>query len=473
MLDLSSNPQLLLDDYVIARVQNVRRELQQPARHAANPLIVQDQPWEVGHISVYGTVLQDPETGGFRCWYQASRGKSKVPDVSDGPVTVKYYACHAESEDGIVWTKPLVGPEPFGEFERNNVVLPGSHSICVIHTPDDPDPARRYKSAGGPLQAFSPDGIRWDASDWKYAVGKNDTGTSVVRWGGQWLAYVRNQEFDERPSGNLQRAVAVTRSDDFVRWTPKETIWMTDAEDGYPWTQPYGLCASAYGDQLIAMLPLVCLEPIDGNNALGDMEVQVMSSRDGRNWHRVADRAVFLAGGPGGPIEDRPWDNSVYPSSTLLTVDDEVRLYYSGTNGRHGEGKTPEGKAAASKSRSGIGLATLPAERFVAVRPADGGAAAVLETKALRFSGEDLLVNAALGDSPDQMRVDVLDAGGGPIGGCGADICRLIAHDKLRYRVIWEEGGEARSLKQAAGGGPVALRFTWTEGDFFAFQVPE
>ena len=473
MLRLSANPQLFLDDYVIAQTENVRRELQPPTRHPANPLIVQDHPWEANHISVYGTVLRDPETNRFRCWYQASRGKPTIPDTPDGPETSKYYICYAESPDGIAWTKPMVGRRPFAEFERHNIIIPGSHSICVHHTPEDPDPARRYKAAGGPLIAFSPDGLQWDVHDWKYAVGKNDTGTSVVRWGGKWMGYVRNQEFDERPSGNLQRAVGITVSDDFVHWTPKETVWKTDEADGYPWTQPYGLCATACGDQLIALLPLVKLEEIDGNNSLGDMEIQLMTSRDGRNWHRVADRAVFLAQGPGGDIDERPWDNSVYPSSTLLTVDDEVRLYYTGSNGRHGEGKTPEGKAMEPKKRSGIGLATLPAERFVALRPADSGGAAVLETKPLAFSGEDLLVNADLGADPEQMCVEVLDADGGKIAGCAAVDCRLIAHDKLRHRVVWAEGGQMRSLKRVAGGSPVVLRFTWKGGGFFAFQVVE
>ena len=135
--------------------------------------------------------------------------------------------------------------------------------------------------------------------------------------------------------------------------------------------------------------------------------------------------------------------------------------------------KTPEGKAMEPKKRSGIGLGTLPAERFVALHPADSGGAAVLETKPMTFAGEDLLVNADLGADPGQMCVEVLDAGGGEIAGCAADDCRLITHDKLRHRAVWAEGGQMRSLKQVSGGKPVVLRFTWTGGRFFAFQVVE
>ena len=470
MLAISKNPQLFLDDYLIDRLQNIRRSLQKPSKHPANPLIKQDFPWEAKMISTYGTVLHDSKTGRFRCWYLASRGKPDVPDTPEGSTLSKYYTCYAESPDGIQWTKPMVGRGSFSGFEPHNVVIPKTHSICVIDTPDDPNPQRRFKAAGGGVYGTSPDGIEWDMNGWRDAVGKNDTGTSVVRWNDQWLGLVRKQEWDNRPEGNLQRAVGITKSNDFQQWTEKELIWTTDEQDGYPWSQPYGLCVSTYGDILIGLLPLLRLEPAQGNNSLGDMETQLMVSRDARNWHRVCDRAVIFDPSHGGPIKDRAWDSNCYPSSTFLCIEDEILIYYSGNNGRHGESKTPLGKVHEAELRCGIGLATLQADRFEAMQCDNQAEQAVLQTKSFSFSGKELLVNANL-DNDTDLVVEVVDENASILNGLDKTACRLQRHNALRYRVEWQCNGACKSLAQAVGDHRVSLRFSWMQGDLFAFQV--
>jgi hypothetical protein len=54
VLALSNNVQLFLDDYLIAQMENVKRVLQQPARHPENPLLVQEHPWEKFMVKVMG-----------------------------------------------------------------------------------------------------------------------------------------------------------------------------------------------------------------------------------------------------------------------------------------------------------------------------------------------------------------------------------------------------------------------------------
>ncbi len=199
----------------------------------------------------------------------------------------------------------------------------------VIKDPQDPDPNRRYKGLGGDIVAFSPDGINWDMQPFP-AAGKNDTSSSVVFWQGEYLAYVRNQGSWEN---GVMRKVALSTSTDFNSWTPKETIFTTDAEDGNPWTQPYALGVTPYGDQLIGILWLLHLDEIPGNNGLGDMDVQLMTSRDGRDWQRVAGRDVFLEPTPGA------WDQGrIMVSTTMLLRDDQVYIYYTSSETRHGSG---------------------------------------------------------------------------------------------------------------------------------------
>ena len=47
-IPVGNNRQLLIDDYVIAEIQGLKRTVRQPKKHAANPVLVGEQPWERG-----------------------------------------------------------------------------------------------------------------------------------------------------------------------------------------------------------------------------------------------------------------------------------------------------------------------------------------------------------------------------------------------------------------------------------------
>src|SRR5688500_18874139 len=73
---------LLVDDHDVLYRAGTRRVLNLPTRHAANPLIKRDRPWEVQ--IAWNTVHRDEKTGRWQMWYQAwntlppSRGESCV-----------------------------------------------------------------------------------------------------------------------------------------------------------------------------------------------------------------------------------------------------------------------------------------------------------------------------------------------------------------------------------------------------------
>jgi hypothetical protein len=452
-MKISNHQQLFLDDVMVARMTNLRRELQRPQKHPANPLIAEEYPWESRALQVYGTVLFEPHLGKYRCWYLGSRGSDDKRE---------HYMCYAESDDGLHWTKPMVGLPGLLGYERNNIVVPGGHGLCVLHTPDDPDPQRRYKGLGGKTRAFSPDGVRWSLEPFA-AAGKNDTGSSVVCWNGEYLAYVRNQERDPDWPG-VMRAVALSTSPDFRSWSPKQTMLMTDEQDGYPWTQPYGLEVTAYGDQLIGLLPVLYIDRIPGlATSLGTMKVQLVASRDGRRWERVADRAILME--PTPDPSGRTWDAAhIFPSTTLVLKDDLIRIYYSGSTRRHGDKAHPPSEAV-----KGIGLATLPADRFVALTPADGASEGMVQTPPLLAAGKDLLVNAEA--TPEDLQVELVGRTGRVVPGFAREDCRLLRRDPLRYQVEWEASGRRRCWANAPQDRPLALRFFLRRGSLFAFQV--
>lgn len=452
VISLSHYPQLFLDDYLIANTVNLKREMQQPVRHAENPLIRQDYPWEKRMIEVYGTVLFDDEQKKYRCWYVAAGTSDGVFDTPEGPVTAEYFQCYAESDDGVAWTKPLSSAKKFRDYERHNVVIPGGHGFCILPTPDDPDPARKFKGAGGAVFGFSPDGIDWTLHNWRDAIGKNDTGTSIVRWNGEYLAYVRYQIQDPQWPG-VMRGVGLSVSTDFEKWTPKKLVFQTDDVDGYPWTQPYGISVTPYGDQLMGLLWLIHLDKGEANNRHGDMDVQLMTSRDGRTWHRSGDRQPMIK-----PVPESWEAGSVFPGTTLLLKDDMIHIYYTGKTTRHG---TP--------GTTGIGLATLPADRFVALQPDDKNRAGELQTKLFTADGKTLLVNADVAEG--DLQVELLDANGQVIPGFTRESSLLKRHDALRWTVIWTDGTTTKHLGDRRANQPVALRFLLRNGSLFAFQV--
>ena len=200
---------------------------------------------------------------------------------------------------------------------------------------------------------------------------------------------------------------------------------------------------------------------LEGNNFLGVMDVQLASSRDGWHWNRVADRATFLGVGP------EAWDRWFVHAGSLLVADDTVHVYYHGWPVKHGHGRRDKGRTpnpeAPRPQGGGIGLATLPADRFVGLRAASGDRNAWVQTVPLTWQGDDLLVNA----SGDGLRVELLDMAGIPLPGHDAAACRLEPADSLRWRVRWS----GHSLPAGPGSEPRALRFYLHDSELFAFQV--
>jgi len=481
-IDVSSHPQLFLDDFLIADTHNVQRVVRQPVRHPANPLITNDRPWEQRMMSVYGTVLYDDQARKYRCWYSASESDAGIPDTPEAPGTAEYYQCYAESEDGLRWIKPNVGSQQFGRHKEHNIVVSDAHGLCVLPIRDPKGPVLRYLGVGGSTLVTSADGIAWQKvasgeNNWRRAVGKNDTSSCVIRWKGEYLAFVRfqGQERDvvDPETGQtwrgVMRKVGLSTSSDGVHWTPKQRVLASDEADGYPWSQPYGISVTPYGDVLIGLLPILRLQPQAKNNSYGALEVQLVVSRDGRNWHRVANRAPFMKPTHLENVSGkRPWDMEVYPSTTLLVRDQKVHLYYTGKNLQHGEKRLFPDRSL--KSTFGIGLATLPADRFVALRPGDAGSEAMLQTKPLTSAGNELLVNADVAAS--DLRVELLDSKGAVLEGFAADASRAIRHDPLRYRVRWiSDAGKERTLGDAASTSPIVVRLRWRDGDLYAFQA--
>ncbi|MCK5209649.1 MAG: hypothetical protein KAQ79_16555, partial [Cyclobacteriaceae bacterium] len=137
----SSNWQLFIDEYWIAESNNVKLTLHQPDRHANNPLIRADVPWEENPYC-FGTVIYDEEESIFKFWYQSYNHALEVPERT--PIL------YATSTDGMQWMRPNLGVTEFQGSTDNNIILQnyGYHDLyspSVIKDVAEPDSNRRYK----------------------------------------------------------------------------------------------------------------------------------------------------------------------------------------------------------------------------------------------------------------------------------------------------------------------------------------
>ena len=430
-LRLSNHPQLFLDDYLVADMEGMKRRITRARKHPCNPITIeQEYPWEAARVRC-GTVIYEPETAKFRMWYTAY---AKNPGDNPGR------CCYAESDDGITYRAVF------------------AHQNFQPITP-----------LSGIFTSTSADGIAWSKPA-HVGLGKCDNPPSVVWYEpiGKYILATRPQATDPVFKG-YWCVTGISESRDFVHWSSKKSFILTDDVDGYPFAQFHDIQQMVYGDVVIGAASVMHLTDKTGkNNKSATANVQLVTTRNGWRWHRVANRAVFLDNGP----DD--YDRIMALATSAMTVkDDTVYLYY------HGAGKMNCQRREAHKAKHGkkgrrllrgLCLATVPADRFVGLIPAARGKTGVLRAKVFNAVGRELTVNAKLAD-PNDLRVEVLDGTGNTLSGFEAARSRLTVRDRLRYRVVWDGSGAPKALADALPSGPVALRFHLRRGALYAFQI--
>ena len=54
VLEIGSQKQLLIDNWIVEDVWQIRRRIHPGRKHPQNPLLVPDKPWEVNTVGLYG-----------------------------------------------------------------------------------------------------------------------------------------------------------------------------------------------------------------------------------------------------------------------------------------------------------------------------------------------------------------------------------------------------------------------------------
>jgi hypothetical protein len=443
--DLTGSWQLFLDDYLVSSKHGITRTYHPFEKYTNNPVLIVDQPWE--HNVINSTTVLPTEDGtGFRLWYYCWT-PAKDPDRS--------HSLYATSADGIHWEKPKLGLVPWkvtGSTDNNLIGTSGS----VMHTPDDPDPARRYKSVspGKFMFSASPDGIRWSGLSKDSLFGAGDTGH--IMWDPLTKKYRGYAKINALVAGQRRRAIGYSEGTSFEAWPAMRLIMAPDDFDDR-WAKPgsiqrthfYNCPVTAYQNMYLGFMMIYRAEDEEGYFH-GPMFAELVTSRDGIHWLREeGNRPPLLADGP-----ERSFDHGMVTVSSLLIVGDQLRIYYGGYDGLHDY----------LPFHSAIGLATMRKDGFASLDGGDNPGEII--TKPLKGLSGKLHLNcqAAAG----LLQVEVLNATGQRLPGYTKKEFNEPRGDGVDQVVTWQEHEEL-----PAGKGPLRLRFLLKNTSLYSFRAGE
>lgn len=467
VVTIDKSTQLFVDNYLIADTRNIVRDLNKPKKYKGNPILIGDKPWENGK-SILPSVLRI--NGEFKMWYVA-QGNLYPSRSGKVPIKDNSLLCYATSKDGIHWTKPNIGRIKFRNSTDNNIVLrhEGSHfsGFSVLYRSNEEYPykmliyqgtwpynkelikAKGYKFAikdHGHYPFQSKDGIHWEyiQKKPKPVWGFDRSNVSYDAKRGKYIGLWKSMY-----KGIRSRMYA--ESTDLVHWRALRWLlipqWLDNPNSKVDpkGTHFYGHLIFNYGS-----LYLGILEILDTRDYR--MHHQLMSSRDLVHWNRMSAPEAFIDHG----VPGKDWDTGIFfmGSSPPAIFDGQLWFYYDGSTMDHGPGRRKDYERS-------IGLARLPVDRFVSIRPGDLSQVAALTTVPLKLNGKAIHINADA--TQGMVKLELLDANGNVIPGFSQKDCQgLLIKDSLDYTVGW---------KSPLPGKEVKIRFILRDAMLYSFWV--
>jgi hypothetical protein len=448
--------QLFLDDFAVASVDKLARVLHQPVKRGA--VIKPDVSWETC-LQTRCAPAWDPGQKLFKLWMITS---TTFPEV--GGTT------YATSKDGIHWTKPVLGQYEINGSKKNNFVTvdpklgwPANAIENVVYDPDDPDASRRYKGLGhcyGREPLVSPDGLKWRRLDVPQIPSADESNLNYDPQTRAFIATVKTT-----PGG--RRAVNLSTSKDFEHWSAPVLVFSADAEDqalarkvigerladstlSHPtYNNPAEYAADVYNMPIFRYegfyigLPAIFYRTAHRESD-GFHHVQLICSRDLRDWRRLGNRQPFI--GP-SPVDSGAYDlTQILPPTCPIRHGNELWFYYTGIKYRCGA-------PAGSRDQGAVCLAVLRRDGFISLDAGDEpGSITTLPFK-LPSVKLRLNVNASCGF----VQAALLEAGGQLR--CKA---RPISGDQLQGKVTW-------TSRPPPAGSEIRLRLNARNASLFSY----
>ena len=475
LIEIGSNKQLFVDDYLIESMTNARQVMNPAEKVTHNPIIRPEHPWEGNHLFGY-QVIFDKEEQLFKFRYTTNQftmlevdGETVVEGYEGFKPSGISFTCLATSKDGFHWEKPNLGLVEFRGSKENNI-LPKSalmgYSFLDSH---EEDPTKRYKgfervgttrTPGMQFHLFtSPDGSTWTPYENNPVI---DTSPRVGRWGPTsfmgWdpirqVYAVHMENCHHRNSPIRKRPIGRAESPDMIHWSEPETIIIPDKVDP-PDMEFYSLNVTTYEGLYVGLL-------WNFRTNQATHEPQIIFSRDGIHYDRRY-RQPYIPLGPKASFEGA----SIF-TDVPIVVGNQILTYYTGRNWRSIETlEEMDGKGMAY-----VGLATSPLDGFVSVDGAKNDFSQMV-TRSFGFSGKKLVLNVASakqrawGADPCEVRVELLRPNHELLPGFGFDDADPITTTGLSHVVSWQGKSDLSEL----AGGPIKLRFHFKNAKLYSFQ---
>jgi len=448
---------LLLDSRIIGNAENAKLTIGKIQKYKGNPLFEEDKPWEKRFDNLYANVIYDEQENVYKCWYSpfiidiSSKGMTlqQRRERDYDPPAREMAICYATSKDGINWVKPELGLVEYEGTKATNILWRGEtaavgkewegpHGTGIFKDLRDPDPKRRYKAilkADILSVAFSPDGIHWEkAITCPEADSAGDTHNNAF-WAPTLGKYVGiTREWGE-PFG---RQVARTTSEDFINWKKCEIV----LEGMDPRYQTYAMPVFFHGG---IYLGLVAIHDQDADRVW----TELTWSPDTIKWNRVLPGTPLIPND--GKEGDYDW-GCVYAAAYPVFLEDEIRLYYGGSDGHH------------YIWRNGFFcLATLRPDGFAGYKQIESNKPAKITTTPITHHKGTLRLSADVGQK-GYVKVRVLDKSNKLL--AESDTLNGSLSDK---KVTWRDG----LLLDQLGKKPVRLQFEFKDATIYSFSFVE
>ncbi len=470
VVQVGSDKQLLIDDFVVAEMTGLKRRLHPFVKHPRNPVFQAQVPWEEGWVDPFmSTVIYDRDERCFKMWYRCGPRHS-----------LKGYAVSA---DGIHWERPDIAQSAWQQFEHHNLLgfdgqiatwqKPGNN---VQFFPDASGTDRFLSLFYQPRTADyatsrSVDGIVWQPPQ-SLRTAHGDVVS--LTWDPGRNEYLFFPKYKREHDGFVRRSFAATTLKNlnapfsatfpFLAGHADDARVADDASRAYGsllkdtlrlkefHSEIYSVTAIPYEGVVVALYDLW---PVTGS-AEGPLDLPMKVSRDMKTWEDVDYPRRALSIGRFGE-----WDSGmVYGGNTLLVVDDQIRMYYLGANMGHCTRVLPTTKPYHSL---GVGLATLRLDGFASLR--SDAKPGQLTTKPIRIAGNQLQINGSCKNG-GFIRVELLDQAGKPLPGFTLADCDPFTGDSIRHTVTWKTESNFSDMSSK----PIRLRFVLLSADLFAFQ---
>jgi len=431
---------LLLDSRIVGNTENAKLCVGTVKKHPDNPLFGEDKPWEQRYDNMYPSVIHDEADGLYKLWYDPFIYDNSAKGMTLAQRHAKGYrngrredgTCYATSRDGLKWEKPELGLVAYEGRKENNLVLRGAHGPGVFKDAHDPDPARRYKMFHArDVLRFSPDGLHWSCAEPCNGIDSNSDTHNNMLWApdlGRYVAIVRLRSGADRCSG--ERVVARSESVDLKTWTRAVEV-LRIGEHG---REAYSMPTFRYAGIYLGLLGVFRTKE-------DRVHTELAWSPDSVTWQRIDPGTPLI----GNSANEGEYDwGCVYAAACPVVLDDEIRIYYLGSNGNH------------TSWREGFFcLATLRPDEWAGYEQVAPDQPAVVVTREIPYAGQQLRITANVGMG-GSVKVSVVDRDGKQLS-AAQPVTATVTDGELR----WD-----RQIKAAA----IQLRFELSGAKLYSFS---